>query len=234
VDRCRSLTDSAPVRATLTTKDPAESVGEITFTFNPTEYTITANTLWKQTPAKGKGAPKSEYTGNLPRTIAMDILFVDNWTGREGFNPLNTTLGMLMDLTTPSHPSIAKGKPSSPVLLFTWGDIGSIFDCHLKQVTIKYQMFDEAGNVTRAVASILLEEVLSETPRQNPTSGGPSGNRAHVVSDGDSLASIAWREYDNAALWRGLADLNGIDDPMALRVGQRLIVPPYEHVAARS
>ena len=80
----------------------------------------------------------------------------------------------------------------------------------------------------------MLERVLAETPKQNPTSGGPLGNRAHVVSDGDSLASIAYREYDDAALWRGLADLNGIDDPMALRIGQRLIVPPFEQVAARS
>jgi nucleoid-associated protein YgaU len=107
-------------------------------------------------------------------------------------------------------------------------------DCHLKSVTIKLQEFDETGKTTRAVATISLEEVLADTPRQNPTSGGPAGNRAHVVAAGDSLASIAFREYDDAALWRGLADLNGIDDPMRLRIGQRLLVPPYADVAARS
>jgi nucleoid-associated protein YgaU len=83
-------------------------------------------------------------------------------------------------------------------------------------------------------AQIVLERVQAETPKQNPSSGGLSGNRAHVVSEGDSLHSIAFREYDDPALWRGLADLNGIDDPMRLRAGQRLIVPPFEQAAARS
>ena len=115
------------------------------------------------------------------------------------------------------------------------GWMGSIVgDCHLKQATIKLQEFDQTGKTTRATATITLEQVTSDTKRQNPTSGGPASNRAHVVGAGDSLASIAFREYDDAALWRGLADLNGIDDPMRLQVGRRLIVPPYADVAARS
>jgi nucleoid-associated protein YgaU len=225
------LTDAAPVRASLTYKDPGEGP-EVSFTFNPTEYTVSATTSWKQTPAKGKGAPKSEYTGNLPKTLTMDVLFVENWQGRD----TNVELALidLMLMTEPSDTSVSKDKPSSPVLLFRWGKRVPFFDCHLKSATVKYQMFNEEGDVTRATATIVLEEILAETPKQNPTSGGPSGNRAHVVTEGDSLASIAFREYDNAALWRGLADLNGIDDPMGLRVGQRLIVPPYERAAARS
>jgi nucleoid-associated protein YgaU len=201
---------SALVKAGLIPKDTGEAAG-VWFMFNPTEYTITAQSSWKQTPAKGKTGPKSEFTGTLPQTLAMDVL-----------------------LTKPSDPSIAKGKPSPPVLLFQWGDSPQFYDCHLKSVSVKYTMFDAKGNPTRATASIVLERVLAETPKQNPTSGGPVGNRAHVVSDGDSLPSIAYREYDDAALWRGLADLNGIDDPMALRTGQRLIVPPFEQAAARS
>jgi nucleoid-associated protein YgaU len=120
------------------------------------------------------------------------------------------------------------------VLRFEWGILSPPFDVHLKSVTVKHQEFDETGKPTRATASIVLEEVSDPPKKQNPTSGGPAGNRAHVVSDGDSLASIAFREYDDPALWRGLADLNGIDDPMRLRLGQRLIVPPIADVAARS
>jgi nucleoid-associated protein YgaU len=225
---------SALVKAGLIPKDTGEALG-VWFMFNPTEYTITATSSWKQTPAKGKDGPKSEFTGTLPQTLAMDVLFVQDWGGpnKEIHDVIADTFN-IRELTKPSDPSIAKGKPSPPVLLFHWGDAPQFYDCHLKSVSVKYTMFDAKGNPTRAIASIVLERVLAETPKQNPTSGGPIGNRAHVVSDGDSLPSIAYREYDDAALWRGLADLNGIDDPMALRVGQRLIVPPYEHVAARS
>jgi contractile injection system tube protein/LysM domain-containing protein len=225
------LADSALVKASLQYKDPGEGV-HVKFAFNPTEYTISASQTWKQTPAKGKDGPKSEFTGTLPETLSMDVLFLDHWAGQkidvtvETFN--------LRQMTKPSDASVSKDKPSAPVLLFHWGKQIEFYDCHLKSVSIKYTMFNAEGDPTRALASIVLERVLAETPKQNPTSGGPGGNRAHVVGDGDTLASIAWHEYDNAALWRGLADLNGIDDPMSLRIGQRLIVPPFEQAAARS
>jgi nucleoid-associated protein YgaU len=225
------LTDGPNVRASLSYKD--STLGpDIDFTFNPSEYTITVATSWKQTPAKGKKAPKSEFTGTLPRTLAFDALLVDNWTGRE--TDTDGTIRRLMKMGQPTPQSVAKSKPSAPVLMFSFGDHGIWFDCHLKQMTIKAQLFNEWGDCTRATVSIMLEEVSDEPARQNPTSGGPTGNRAHLVSDGDSLASIAFREYDDAALWRGLADLNGIDDPMGLRIGQRLIIPAFAQVAARS
>lgn len=225
------MAKSALVKASLQYKDSGEGLN-VKFKFNPTEYTITASQTWKQTPAKGKHGPKSEFTGTLPETLSMEILFLNEWAGQKTDVIADTY--DLRQMTKPSDTSVSKDKPSAPVLLFHWGEQIEFYDCHLKSVSIKYTMFDTEGNPTRATASIVLERVLAETPKQNPTSGGPAGNRAHVVSDGDSLASIAFREYDDAALWRGLADLNGIDDPMALRVGQRLIVPPYEQAARRS
>jgi len=218
------------VRASLEYKDPGEGIN-VKFSFNPTEYTITAASSWKQTPAKGKEGPTSEFTGTLPQTLSMDALFVND--PARGDDVVSATF-YLREMTKPSTASVSNEKPSAPVLLFKWGKNIEFYECHLKSVTIKYTLFDEKGDATRATASIVLERVQAETPKQNPSSGGLSGNRAHVVSEGDSLHSIAFREYDDPALWRGLADLNGIDDPMRLRTGQRLIVPPFEQAAALS
>jgi nucleoid-associated protein YgaU len=228
------LAETAPVRAKLAYKNKGEAGArsDVEFTFNPSEYTLTSSTSWKQTAAKGKNAPKSEFTGTLPQTLSMDVLLVSNWLDR--VTDVYFEVGNLIWMTRPTEGSLAKGKPQSPVLRFEWGILSPAFDVHLKSVTVKHQEFDETGKPTRATASIVLEEVSDPPKKQNPTSGGPAGNRAHVVSDGDSLASIAFREYDDPALWRGLADLNGIDDPMRLRLGQRLIVPPIADVAARS
>jgi nucleoid-associated protein YgaU len=54
-------------------------------------------------------------------------------------------------------------------------------------------------------------------------------SRLHVVGDGETLSAIAARVYDDPAAWRPIAVHNGIDDPRALRTGQRLLVPmlPY-------
>ena len=136
------------------------------FSFNPTEYTITAASSWKQTPAKGKEGPTSEFTGTLPQTLSMDALFVND--PARGDDVVSATF-YLREMTKPSTASVSKEKPSAPVLLFKWGKNIEFYECHLKSVTIKYTLFDEKGDATRATASIVLERVQAETPKQNPT-----------------------------------------------------------------
>ena len=41
-----------------------------------------------------------------------------------------------------------------------------------------------------------------------------------------SRKGIAFREYDDPAQWRRIAEANGIDDPLALQPGRRLLIPP--------
>jgi nucleoid-associated protein YgaU len=54
------------------------------------------------------------------------------------------------------------------------------------------------------------------------------------VAEGETLASVAWHEYENAALWRGLADFNGIDDPLRVAPGTVLLVPTSAEAKRRS
>ena len=57
-------------------------------------------------------------------------------------------------------------------------------------------------------------------------------HRVHQVVQGDSLPAIAYREYGQPAMWRTVADLNRVDDPMRLRPGDRLLLPPLEELVA--
>jgi nucleoid-associated protein YgaU len=41
-----------------------------------------------------------------------------------------------------------------------------------------------------------------------------------TVVAGDSLASIAYREYGDPTMWRPLAAFNGIDDPLRAAAGR--------------
>ena len=45
------------------------------------------------------------------------------------------------------------------------------------------------------------------------------------MDEGDSLAGVAYREYGDPGLWRGIAAFNAIDDPMRLSPGTRVLVP---------
>jgi nucleoid-associated protein YgaU len=83
--------------------------------------------------------------------------------------------------------------------------------------------------------TVSLEEVPTDPPpKTNPTSGGIAGRRTHIVAGAETLQSVAFGEYGDAALWRGLADLNGIDDPFRVRPGTSLLIPPATVAAERS
>jgi nucleoid-associated protein YgaU len=57
------------------------------------------------------------------------------------------------------------------------------------------------------------------------------GERIYIVRPGDTLTGIARRLLGSARRWREIARRNGIDDPQALRLGQRLSVPSLRREA---
>jgi nucleoid-associated protein YgaU len=75
------------------------------------------------------------------------------------------------------------------------------------------------------VCQVTLEEIPTPIPKQNPTSGALTSHRTTVVTAGDTLQSIAYREYRNPNLWRAIAEANDIDDPLRLPSGTQLLLP---------
>jgi hypothetical protein len=127
----------------------------------------------------------------------------------------------------PTESSVKKKKPQPPILVFEWGTNGALTDfrAYLKQLTAKYVLFQPDGTPIRATANITLEEAPVPPKKQNPTSGALHGRRSHLLIEGESLAAVAWREFDDPSLWRGIAAFNGIDDPLRVRPGTRILVP---------
>ena len=66
-------------------------------------------------------------------------------------------------------------------------------------------------------------------PFQNPTSGGAAGHRSRVLGQGETLGLIASEEYGDAKQWRHIATANNIDNPIRLRAGTVLRLPPIEN-----
>ncbi|MFP2900086.1 LysM peptidoglycan-binding domain-containing protein [Corallococcus sp. 4LFB] len=50
--------------------------------------------------------------------------------------------------------------------------------------------------------------------------------KRRVVRAGDTLTQIAHEEYGDLSLWRRIAQANGIDNPLALKPGMSLTIPP--------
>jgi hypothetical protein len=199
--------------------------------FNPREYVVAKSATWSRTPVRGAAsAPLPEFVGTNPRTLQMELLF-DDW--ESGSGDVSKEVETLLAWTNPTRDSISANAPTPPIVFFQWGT-KPLFDAYVKSVSARYTMFRSDGTPVRAHVTAAFEEVPSEPARQNPTSGGEPGSRMHVVSAGDTLHSIAHREYADATLWRGLAQVNRVDDPLRLHAGTRLIVPPARAAAELS
>jgi hypothetical protein len=204
---------------------------ELTFRFNPKEYSINKSATWNRPTVKGaKGGAKPEFGGTQPRVLQMELFF-DDWEGRKDLvQDIETLLGWL----EPTDATVKCKKPQPRVLTFQWGSKQKPFTGYLKSVNAKYTMFDSDGAPVRATAQISLEQLAIGPEGQNPTSGSPASLRSHVVAAGDSLHSIAHREYQDPALWRGLAAFNRIDDPVRVPPGSRLLIPSADEAARLS
>lgn len=197
-------------------------VGRIDFMFNPDSFSFTKSATWNRTEAKAAGvAPAAEFQGTQAASFTVEM-FLDAFEATSNTIPDNVAL--LMKTLKPLESDLSQGKPQPPWVIFGWGTALTM-TAIVKSLEVEYTMFDGTGTPLRARVKITMEEMPMIPGRTNPTSGGLATLASHVVREGDTLASIAYRYYGNAAYWRALANANDVDDPIRLRPGTELILP---------
>lgn len=212
-------------KAILQVVDGDPETRRLEFMYNPAELTTAKSANWNRPQQKGAGsAGKPQFTGAGPQTVQMEIWF-DAWDVANA--DVTGSIKTLFEWTKPTATSIKKKLPRPPVLGFEWGTNLILRDIKffLKTVNAKYVLFKPDGTPVRASATITLEEVPEDPPKQNPSSGSRESRSSHLVGAGDSLHSVAYREYGDASLWRGIAAFNEIDDPLRVAAGTRLLLP---------
>lgn len=206
---------------------------ELTFRFNPKEYSTSKSASWtRPTNKSAKSATAPEFGGVQPQTVQMELFF-DDWEKPSA--DLVKDIETLMEWLKPTDTSLKQHKKPQPqILKFQWGGNQSLASFHgfLKSVSVKYTLFKSDGTPIRATANITMEEVPTDPQKTNPTSGSIAGRRVRVVGAGDTLHSISWSEFGNAALWRALAQFNDIDDPLRVKPGTRLLIPTSDEAVA--
>ncbi|ANZ38865.1 peptidase M23 [Lentzea guizhouensis] len=208
-------------------QQPGTKLSEIKFQFNPKELTLAKNAKWqRQTQPNAAKSGVPEFKGAEPAKLQLEI-FLDS-TDTMGDATIKL-VEELFNLTVPTKDSRTNGKGSPPWVIFKWGTTTG-FPSFVSSVSAKYTLFTPGGMPVRAVCTVSLEEVSGEPGGQNPTSGAKEARGAHVLTAGDSLQSLAYRAYGNPELWRHIAEANGIDDPMRLRLGSTLLVPALEEI----
>lgn len=203
------------------------SRGQISFQFNPNELTFTKSARWGSEPARAAASTgPAEFQGAEPSTLVLDMFF-DAGDGTD----ILSTVDKLFACCVPTEQSRGQHKPTPPLVVFHWGRVTG-FPAFVTSVSATYPLFSADGTPIRAACAVTLQEIATATPGQNPTSGSRTTHRGHVVIAGETLASVAQREYGDPSRWRDLAAINGIDDPLRIAPGTQIALPGAADLAA--
>jgi nucleoid-associated protein YgaU len=223
----------------------------ISVPFNPNAYTISKSVMWGPPPtdtsaaSSGGGAaaapggagggassngpsnreldaPPTSFNGGGGRTLVLRLFFDVSEQGPGA--DVRTNTDQLVELTRIQQIEGKKvGRP--PVCKVSWGSQVTQdfpFVGVVTSLTQNFVYFESTGQPLRANVDITFTEFID--PEANKKQTDPDFT-TYVVRRGDTLSAIAARLYRNPALWRVIADANGIDDPKHLTIGARLAIP---------
>lgn len=221
-----------PPKSGKTTPGPHRS--NINFQFNPKELKIAKSAKWKRESQRNRRSSSvPEFSGSDPVKLTLEM-FLDETDESDTTNKASVvdTVEQLFSLVVPTKESLSAGKACPPVAIFRWGGMTG-FVAYVSQVDVTYSLFSPGGTPIRATAKVTLEELSPEFPPQNPSSGTDRVHSTHRTIEGDSLATLAYREYGDSTRWRDIAELNAMNDPMRLLPGTTLLLPAPDDLTTR-
>lgn len=183
--------------------------------FNPEEYSLNKDNNFASQAIPGLSSPILQFVhGNL-RTLEMELFF-DTTDARTDVRAETQKVVDLLKIDPELH--------APPVLRVAWGSLQ--LRCVLARANQKFLKFRDDGRPTRARITVSFSEFIDpEREAREVNRQTADFSKGYTVQPGDTLATIAFRFYEDPRLWRPIAAANGIDDPRGIRPGQALRVP---------
>jgi nucleoid-associated protein YgaU len=205
-------------KATLTDTVSGDKVAVL---FNPEEYTVNRDLTYAQMAVPGLSAPVVQFVHGNAQTLEMELL-VDSYETNDqvaagsDVRVLTQKVVSLMDIAPTLH--------APPPLIFSWGSL--TFTCVLQKCSQRFVLFRADGVPVRARLQMTFSEFRNvEMEAREIKRETADYTKTHLVLEGETLPSIAFKVYGDAERWRPIALRSGIDDPSSLVIGQRLAVP---------
>lgn len=194
--------------------------------FNPNEYTLSKQNQWEAGNTKGVNVPKVKFKQGGAESLKLQLFFDTYAPGSDVRQHTDVLWKMMMVAEDKKNQRNNKSEP--PHVAFHWGNF--YFRAVVTNITQKFTLFDKDGVPLRTTVDVTFQQV--EDPEQhagqNPTSGGGAPRKTYTVQAAERLDLIAFKVYEDASQWRLIAHENGLLNPLRLREGQQLIIPPLQ------
>jgi len=193
--------------------------------FNPDKLVFNKTANWEKQDAKHRNAPELQFKNSEPASLTIDLLF-DTYDTPDAVKEdvREKYTDKVLQLI-----SVDEEKHRPPVCRLFWD--GLLLQGILKTLTYQFILFTDQGTPVRARLNCTFQEWSGNVDIfKNPELHSADLAKTWTVKRGDSLSRIAAIEYGDPALWRPIADANGIDDPRELSAGRVLAIPslPYK------
>ncbi len=189
---------------------------KISVLFNPGEYRLNKGSQISESDTPGLASPILQYIGGRARTLTLDLFF-DTFEANDDVSNYTNKIYALLDIDRDTH--------VPPICTFRWGSL--VFTGVIESVDGRFTLFLPNGNPARATLSVSFKEAVDITKavRKTPTAS-VDRRKTRTVKGGETLNTIAAEAYGDPGQWRPIARANGITDPLSVRPGQQLILPP--------
>lgn len=212
-------TDSNLKKALIQVLNPLDvPIDEIPVLFNPTEYSLDKQVNYADRTLPGLGTPISQFVSGDAETLSMELFF-DTYEEGTDVREHTDRIDDLLEVDADRH--------APPVCRFAWGSLN--FKSVLESASKTFTMFLPDGTPVRARIDVTFreyrrpgEEVVA-VPRRSA-----DRTETWVVTEGDTLWTIAAEQYGDPGRWRPIATANDIENPRRLDPGRELVLPPLE------
>jgi hypothetical protein len=200
-------------KAIISNLDTGEDIPVL---FNPREYIIEKKTPWNEMNVFGLDSPPVQFTLGERKRLSMELFF-DTSEEKTDVREHTGKIENLMMVNAQEH------RP--PILRFSWGPLS--FDCVLEDLVQRFTLFRGDGTPLRAISKAVFKEYATAAAQLSNTRRESADHTKRLaLREGESLASLAAREYNDPAKWRFIAEANNIDDPENVRPGTLVELPP--------
>ena len=183
--------------------------------FNPNEYRLNKANQFAEVAIPGLASPPLQFVRGNARTLSMQLFF-DTYT-YYGSADVRDHTKKIVDLL-----KIDDKLHAPPICHFNWGELN--FVGVLEKADQRFTLFLPDGKPVRATVDVSFKEHYEGAQKLESADFA----KHYVVRRGDTLSSIAGEKYGDPGLWRPIAEKNSMDDPLALKPGQVLVIPAIE------